>query len=159
MSKPNYPVTPAVRFLRSNGIDFEQYLYNYIENGGTKQTAETLQIDEYSVIKTLVLEGDNQLFIMLMHGNKQVSLKELARVLQFKTVQTCESKKAFNHTGYIFGGTSPFGTRKAMMICAEKTIFDLEKIYINGGKQGFIVSLDPNLLKKIYKIAEVSVAV
>lgn len=159
MNKINFPITPAIRFLKRHGLEFEQYLYQFTENGGTKQTASALNVDEYSVVKTLVLQGDNQVFIMLMHGNKQVSLKELARTLKFKSVQTCEPQKAFNHTGYIFGGTSPFGTRKALMMCAEKSIFNLDKIYINGGKQGFIVSLNPNLLKSIYKITEVSVAI
>jgi Cys-tRNA(Pro) deacylase len=155
-----YPMTQAVRLLRDKNIAFEPHLYSYEERGGTKRSAEELQVDEHSVIKTLVMETDSRdPLIVLMHGDREVSTKELARVLGVKTVSPCDPTVAQKHTGYMVGGTSPLGTRKALPIYAEKTVFDLPLIYINGGKRGFLVSLDPKDLHRALKIAEVTVAI
>ena len=155
-----YPMTQAVRLLRDKNIAFEPHLYSYEERGGTKRSAEELQVDEHSVIKTLVMETDSRdPLIVLMHGDREVSTKELARVLGVKTVSPCDPTVAQKHTGYMVGGTSPLGTRKALPIYAEKTVFDLPLIHINGGKRGFLVSLDPRDLHLALKIAEVTVAI
>ena len=155
-----YPMTQAVRLLRDRNIAFEPHLYVYEDRGGTKRSAEELQVDEHSVIKTLVMETDSRdPLIVLMHGDREVSTKELARVLGVKTVSPCDPTVAQKHTGYIVGGTSPLGTRKALPIYAEETVFDLPLIYINGGKRGFLVSLDPKDLHRALKITEVTVAI
>ena len=153
-------MTQAVRLLRAKNIAFEPHLYAYEERGGTKRSAEELRVDEHSVIKTLVMETDSRdPLIVLMHGDREVSTKELARVLGVKTVSPCDPTGAQKHTGYMVGGTSPLGTRKALPIYAEKTVFDLPLIYINGGKRGFLVSLDPKDLHRALKITEVTVAI
>src|SRR5215475_14800751 len=155
-----YPMTQAVRLLRAKNIAFETHIYAYEERGGTKRSAEELQLDEHTVIKTLVMETDaRDPLIVLMHGDREVSTKELARVLGVKTVSPCDPTLAQKHTGYMVGGTSPLGTRKALPIYAEKTVFDLPLIYINGGKRGFLVSLDPKDLHRALKITEVTVAI
>jgi len=154
-----YPMTQAVRVLRDRNIAFEPHLYSYEERGGTRRSADELRVDEHSVIKTLVMETDSRdPLIVLMHGDREVSTKELARVIGVKTVSPCDPAVAQKHTGYMVGGTSPLGTRKTLPIYAEKTVFDLTLIYINGGKRGFLVSLDPNDLKRALEITEVTVA-
>ena len=158
--KIDYPITPAVRVLRDKKIAFEPHLYNYKEHGGTAHTASELGADHRAVIKTLVMETEKrEPLIILMHGDREVSTKELARKLGAKSVSPCEPETAQKHTGYMVGGTSPFGTRKAMKVYAEQTIFDLPKIYINGGKRGFLVSIDPDDLRVALPIIEVSVAI
>ncbi|HKP87652.1 MAG TPA: Cys-tRNA(Pro) deacylase [Blastocatellia bacterium] len=158
--KADYPITPAVRVLRDKKIAFEPHLYDYKERGGTARSASELGVDERAVIKTLVMETElREPLIILMHGDREVSTKELARRLGAKSVSPCDPQTAQKHTGYMVGGTSPFGTRKAMGVYAEKTIFDLPKIYINGGKRGFLVSIDPNDLRVALPIIEVSVAI
>lgn len=158
MSK--FPVTPAIRQLRQEKVEFDNHLYEYEEKGGTKVSARELQVDEFIVIKTLVLEDERkQPLIVLMHGNKHVSTKKLARDLGLKTITPCSPDIAEKHTGYQVGGTSPFGTRKTVPIYAEKTLFDLPKIYINGGKRGFLVSLNPQELRRVLKPVLVEVAI
>jgi len=160
MDKSNHPVTAAVRVLRDKHINFEPHQYEYEERGGTRRSAEELNVDEHSVIKTLVMQTDaREALIVLMHGDKEVSTKELARTIGVKSVTPCDPAVAQKHTGYQVGGTSPFGTRKSMNVYAEKTIFDLPMIFINGGKRGFLVSLDPNDLKTVLPITEVNVAI
>jgi Cys-tRNA(Pro) deacylase len=160
MEKTAYPITPAVRLLRDKKISFEPHLYDYKEHGGTARSAEELAVDEHAVIKTLVLEAEKrEPLIILMHGDREVSTKELARQIGVKSVSVCDPAAAQKHTGYMVGGTSPFATRKAMTVYAEKTIFDLPKIYINGGKRGFLVSIDPNDLRAALPVKEVSVAI
>lgn len=160
MDKANYPVTPAVRLLREKGIVFEPHLYAYEERGGTKRSAEELCVDEHAVIKTLVMETDSRVpLIVLMHGDREVSTKELARTLGVKSVSPCDPAIAQKHTGYQVGGTSPFGTRKPLAVYAEKTIFDLPEIYINGGKRGFLVSLSSTDLRRALKVSDVTVAI
>ena len=160
MDKANHPVTPAVRMLREKRIVFEPHLYAYEEHGGTRRSAEELQVDEHAVIKTLVMETDSrEPLIVLMHGDREVSTKKLARTLGVKSVSPCDPGIAQKHTGYQVGGTSPFGTRKPLAVYVEKTIFDVPVIYINGGKRGFLVSIDSNELRRVLTISEVSVAI
>jgi Cys-tRNA(Pro) deacylase len=156
----DYPVTPAVRVLREKSIAFEPHLYAYEERGGTRHSAESLGVDEHAVVKTLVMETDaRKPLIVLMHGDREVSTKQLARTVGAKVVQPCKPDVAQKHTGYLVGGTSPFGTRATLPVYAERTIFELPRIYINGGKRGFLVSLDPKALRGLLPIEEVSVAI
>ena len=160
MSKAKFPVTPATRFLREHQIEFTRHLYRYEERGGTAHSAASLGVDEHSVIKTLILEDDyHQPLIALMHGDCKVSTRELARVLGAKTVTPCAPAVAQKHTGYLVGGTSPFGVRKIMPIVMQATILDLPLIYINGGKRGFLVSLPPTELQRLLQPTLVNVAV
>ncbi|MCW7536297.1 Cys-tRNA(Pro) deacylase [Aquabacterium sp. A7-Y] len=136
--------TPATTFLRQHGVTFEPHLYEYEEHGGTKVSARELGVDEHLVVKTLVMEDERkQPLIVLMHGDMTVSTKQLAREAKVKTVQPCQPEVAQRHTGFLVGGTSPFGTRKAMPVYMEASIAALEHIYINGGRRGFLVRIDP----------------
>ncbi len=156
----NLPITPAIRVLREKKVEFEPHVFEYAEKGGTKHSAEVLAVDEHAVVKTLVFEtNEKKPLIVLMHGDLQVSTKELARYLKVKTVAPVSPEKANKLTGYLVGGTSPLGTKTKMPVFAEKTIFDLPKIYINGGKRGFLVSLDPKVLKDILKIEETEIGI
>ncbi len=144
MSKEKPPVTTAVRALRAAGIAFTDHLYAYVEKGGTAASSRALGVDEHSVVKTLVMEDDRKNpLIVLMHGDRQVSTRELARALGVRNVAPCAPETAFRHTGYLVGGTSPFGTRRAMPVYMEETILVLPKMYINGGKRGYLVGVDP----------------
>ena len=156
----DYPVTPAVRLLREKKVEFEPHLYDYVERGGTSHSAEALGVDEHAVVKTLVMEAEGKRpFIVLMHGDREVSTKNLARHMGVKAVHPCDFAEAQRHTGYLVGGTSPFGTRARLPVYAERTIFGLPVIYINGGKRGFLVSLDPKVLRGLLPVEDVSVAV
>jgi Cys-tRNA(Pro) deacylase len=156
----DYPVTPAVRLLREKKVEFEPHLYDYVERGGTAHSAEALGVDEHAVVKTLVMEADaHKPIIVLMHGDREVSTKNLARRLGVKSVHPCDFAEAQKHTGYLVGGTSPFGTRTVLPVYAERTIFELPVIYINGGKRGFLVSIDPKALKEVLHAEEVDVAI
>ena len=153
-----YPITPAIRVLREKKIEFEPHVFEYVEKGGTKHSAEVLKADEHLIIKTLVFEtNEKKPLIVLMHGDLQVSTKELARHLKVKSVAPVAPEKAQRLTGCLVGGTSPFGVKTTMPIYVEKTIFDFGKIFINGGKRGFLVSLDPKILKDILKIERVEI--
>lgn len=154
-----YPVTPAVRVLREKNVEFEPHLYDYVERGGTAHSAEALGVEEHSVVKTLVMETDERRpLVVLMHGDCEVSTKQLARQLGVKAVQPCDPATAQKHTGYMVGGTSPFGTRSRLPVYAERTIFELPKIYLNGGKRGFLVSIDPQELRRVLAVEEVEAA-
>lgn len=156
--KMDYPITPAIRILRENKIEFEPHVFEYVEKGGTKHSAEVLKVDEHAVIKTLVFEtNERKPLIVLMHGDCQVSTKELARVLSIKTVAPAAPEKANKLTGYLVGGTSPFGIKTKMPVYVEKTIFDLERIYINGGKRGFLITIKPQVLRDVLEIEAVEV--
>jgi Cys-tRNA(Pro) deacylase len=158
-SKDKSPVTAAVRQLRTAGISFTDHPYEYEEKGGTAVSARELDVDEYAVIKTLVMQDEHKTpLIVLMHGNMQVSAKELARVLGVKTIAPCDPDTANRHTGYLVGGTSPFGTRKTLPIYLERTILDLPRIYINGGKRGYLVGMMPGDLVQVLHPTLVSVA-
>ena len=153
-----YPVTPAIRLLRQNKVEFEPFLFDYVEKGGTKHSAEVLGVDEHTVVKTLVFEtNEKKPLSVLMHGDRQVSTKNLARHLGVKSVEPAAPEKANKLTGYLVGGTSPFGIKSRMPVYAEKTILDLARIYINGGKRGFLIALDPAVLKKVLGVTEVEV--
>ncbi len=156
----NYPITPAIRVLRENKIEFEPYVFEYLEKGGTKHSAEILGVDEHAVIKTLVFEtNEKKPLIVLMHGDLQVSEKNLARVLKVKSVAPATAEKANKLTGYIFGGTSPFGVKTKLPIYAEKTIFDLNEIFINGGRRGFLIRINPQVICDVLKIVEVEIGI
>lgn len=155
----DYPITPAVRFLREKKVNFRPMLYDYVEKGGTRVSAEALGVDEHAVVKTLVFEtNEKRPLIVLMHGDRQVSAKNLARYLNVKSVAPADPDKASKLTGYLVGGTSPFGTRTEMPVYVEKTIFDLPEIYINGGKRGFLVGIAPEALRDL-DINEVEVGI
>ena len=141
----NAPETPATKFLKTHRIAHSNHLYNYEEHGGTKVSARELNVAEHAVVKTLIFEDEqSKPLIILMHGNCKVSTKELARQIGCKKVEPCKPEVANRHTGYLVGGTSPFGTKKSMPIYMEKTILQLTLIYINGGRRGFLVGVHPH---------------
>ena len=147
MKNEHAPETPAIRFLKAHKIPFSTHLYDYEEHGGTKVSARELNVDEHAVIKTLVFENESaKPFVVLMHGDCKVSAKELARQIGCKRTEPCKPEAANRHTGYLVGGTSPFGTRKKMPVYMERTVLDLALIYINGGRRGFLVGIDPAVL-------------
>jgi len=155
----NYPITPAIRVLREKKVEFEAHSFEYVEKGGTRASAAVLKVDEHSVIKTLVFEtNEKKPLIVLQHGDRQVSTKELARILTVKTIAPASPERANKLTGYQIGGTSPFGTKTKIPIYAEATIFDLERIYINGGKRGFLIEIEPRVLESVLEIKRVVVA-
>lgn len=159
MSKDHIPATPAVRVLRENRVDFVPRPYKYEERGGTEVAARELGVDEHLTVKTLVMEDDGKSpFIVLMHGDREVSTKDLARILGVKTVQPCDPPSANRHTGYLVGGTSPFGTKKSLPVYVEETILSLPVIYINAGRKGLLVEMKPADLAKVLKLTPVNVA-
>ena len=154
------PVTAAIRALRAAGAAYTEHPYDYEEKGGTAVSARELGVDEHSVVKTLVMEDDRKRpLIVLMHGDREVSTKELARVIGAKSVTPCSPEGAHRHSGYIVGGISPFGARHAMPIYMEGTILDLPKIYINGGRRGFLVGMRPGEVARILSTVPVRVAI
>lgn len=154
------PVTAAVRALRAAKVPFTDRLYAYEEKGGTAVSSRELGVNEHSVVKTLIMEDEaKNPLIVLMHGDCQVSTKELARVLGVKAISPCTPETAQRHTGYLVGGTSPFGTRRRMPVCLEETILDLPRIYINGGKRGYLVEMDPRDAVKLLDPTLVRVAI
>ena len=156
----DFPITPAVRFLRDKKIEFVPRLYDYVEKGGTRESARQLGVDEHSVVKTLVFEtNEKKPLIVLMHGDREVSTKNLARFLGVKAVEPADTEKASKLTGYLVGGTSPFGTRAKMPVYVEKSVLNLERIYINGGKRGFLVELHPAVLRDALDVKEVEVGI
>ena len=160
MGKPEYPITPGVRFLRENGIPFVPHLYTYEEHGGTALSSRALGVPEHQIVKTLVFETElRKPLLVLMHGDREVSTKELARIIAVKRIEPCDPTAAQRATGYVFGGTSPFGTRTVLPVYAEKSIFALTSIYINGGKRGFLVEMNPTILKTALRATEVEVAI
>jgi Cys-tRNA(Pro) deacylase len=145
MKSDHAPETPATLFLRKLGIAHSNHLYDYEEHGGTSVSARELNVDEHAVVKTLVMEDETgKPLIVLMHGNCKVSTKELARQSGHKKIEPCKPEVANRHTGYLVGGTSPFGTKKQMPIFIEKSILDLSLIYINGGRRGYLVGVHPH---------------
>ena len=154
------PATTAIRALRAANAEFEPCAYDYVEHGGTRHSAESLGVDEHATVKTIVMETDaKKPLIVLMHGDREISAKQMARVLGVKSVAPCTPDTANRHTGYMVGGTSPFGTRKALPVYAESTIFDLPQIYINGGRRGLLVKIAPDILERVLHPVRVSVAV
>jgi Cys-tRNA(Pro) deacylase len=154
------PETPATEFLRRHGVSFSEHLYDYVEHGGTAESSKQLGVPEHGVVKTLVMQDqDAKPLIILMHGDRQVSLKNLARQIGAKRVEPCRPEVAQRHTGYQVGGTSPFGMRKPMPIYVERSILSLPLIYINGGGRGFLVSLAPQVLTEVLQAQPVDCAV
>lgn len=160
MAKEKFPVTAAIRLLKQAEVEFSSHLYNYEERGGTTVSARELGVDEHQVIKTLVMEDEQgRPLIVLMHGDQEVSTKELARSVGVKTISPCNPESALKQTGYQVGGTSPFAPRKSMPVFMEKTIATLPRIYINGGKRGFLVSLTPQSVIHLLKPTMVEVGI
>lgn len=142
--------TPATQFLRRHNVSFGEHPYDYVEHGGTSESARQLGVDEHSVVKTLVMEDENaKPLIVLMHGDRTVSTKNLARQIGVKRVEPCKPEVANRHSGYLVGGTSPFGTKKTMPVYVESSILELGTIYLNGGRRGYLVSLDPSGLTSL----------
>ena len=143
-------MTNAVRVLRQQGVAFTEHPYRYEERGGTRVSSRELGVDEHAVVKTLVMEDDRkQPLIVLMHGDREVSTKELARQIGARGVTPCDPDTAAKHTGYLVGGTSPFGTKKPLPVYVERSILALERIYVNGGRRGFLVALAPADLARV----------
>ena len=160
MSRDKLPATPAIRILREKGLTFTEHSYKYEDKGGTAVCARELHVDEHSVIKTLVMEDDaRHPLIVLMHGDMEVSTKDLARHMGVKRVTPCAPGTAQKHTGYLVGGISPFGTRRSMPVYMEETIVDIPRIYINGGRRGLLVGLDPREVVRLLAPMQVSVGI
>ena len=158
--KAKVPITAAVRFLRDQGVTFTEHLYNYEEKGGTPVAARELGVNEHAVVKTLVMEDDRkQPLVVLMHGDRQVSTKNLARHIGVKHIGPCTPETAERHSGYRIGGTSPFGTRKPLPVYMEKTILDCERIYINGGHRGYLLGIAPAEVVRVVNPTLVEVAI
>ena len=159
MKSEHAPETPATKFLHQHGIAHSSHLYEYEEHGGTRVSSRELNVDEHAVVKTLIMEDESaKPLIVLMHGDCKVSTKELARQIGCKRVEPCKPEVANRHTGFLVGGTSPFGTKKKMPVYIEKTILDLPLIYINGGRRGFLVGVHPHDLMRALapKVVEVA---
>jgi Cys-tRNA(Pro) deacylase len=141
--------TPATQWLRQHGVAYTEHPYDYVDHGGTAESARQLGVDEHAVVKTLVMQDDKaQPLIVLMHGDRQVSTKNLAREIGAKSVEPCRPEVAQRHTGFLVGGTSPFGTRKAMPVYVEASVRALPRIFINGGRRGYLVGLSPDVLSQ-----------
>lgn len=139
--------TPATQMLRAAGVEFTEHPYDYVDHGGTAESAKQLGVDEHAVVKTLVMQDDKlQPLIVLMHGDCQVSTKNLAREIGVKSVEPCKPEVAQRHSGYLVGGTSPFGTKKAMPVYVEDGVMALPRIFINGGRRGYLVGIAPQVL-------------
>lgn len=160
MSKIEHaPETQATQFLKRHKVPFSNHLYAYEEHGGTKVSARELNVDEHAVVKTLIFEDENaKPLIVLMHGDCKVSTKELARQIGCKKIDPCKPEVANRHSGFLVGGTSPFGTKKAMPVYVEKTILDLPLIYINGGRRGYLVGIHPHDIVRTLNAKTVSAA-
>ena len=142
--------TPAVAFLRAHGVAFTEHPYEYVEHGGAQHSAEVLGLDPFAVVKTLVIQGEKgSPLIVLMHGNRSVSTKNLARQIGAKSVEPCAPEVANRHSGYLVGGTSPFATRKRMPVYVERSILALPRICINGGRRGYLVGLEPEVCVRL----------
>ena len=152
--------TPAIHFLRKHQVSFTEHEYRYEEHGGTRVSARELGADEHAVIKTLVMEDETgNPLIILMHGDREVSTKQFARQAGRKTITPCDPAVAQKHTGYLVGGTSPFGTRKVLPVYMERSIADLERVYINGGRRGFLVAMSPGEIVRALNAELVDVAI
>ena len=151
--------TPATQWLRQRGIAFTEHVYDYVEHGGTAESARQLGVEEHAVIKTLVMQDERaQPLIVLMHGDKQVSTKNLARGIGAKSVESCKPEVAQRHSGYLVGGTSPFGTKKALPVYAEESVLLLPRICINGGRRGYLIGIEPSVLTSLLDAKPVNCA-
>jgi Cys-tRNA(Pro) deacylase len=157
--KEHVSETPATQFLRKHGIAFSEHPYDYEEHGGTAVSARELGVDEHCVVKTLVMQDEAaKPLIVLMHGDRKVSTKNLARQTGRKSIEPCKPEVANRHSGYMVGGTSPFGTKKAMPVYVEETILALDRIYINGGRRGYLVGIEPQVLTALLAASPVNCA-
>jgi Cys-tRNA(Pro) deacylase len=157
--KTHVSETPATQLLRANGVAFTEHPYEYLEHGGAQHSAEVLGFDPFTVVKTLVMQDqDAKPLIVLMHGNRTVSTKNLARQIGAKSVEPCKPEVANRHSGYLVGGTSPFGTRRAMPVYVESTILELLRIAINGGRRGYLIGIDPQVCVKLLNAKPVQCA-
>ncbi|MDD2852231.1 MAG: Cys-tRNA(Pro) deacylase [Desulfuromonadaceae bacterium] len=160
MAKEKTPITAAIRLLRAEQVVFSDHLYDYEDKGGTSVSSRALGVDEHSVIKTLVMEDEKRRpLVVLMHGDLQVSTKELARIIGVKQILPCSAETAQKQSGYMVGGTSPFGMRHTMPVYMEESISGLTKIYINGGKRGYLVGMEPAELIRVLKPVAVTVGI
>ncbi len=157
--KDHVAETPATAFLKRHGVAYTEHVYGYVARGGTRVSAQALGVDEHHVVKTLVMEDEaRRPLIVLMHGDREVSTKNLARQAGVKRIAPCQPEMAQRHSGYQVGGTSPFGTRKPMPVYVERTILALPKIYINGGRRGFLVGIAPQALARVLPATPVDAA-
>ncbi len=142
--------TPATAWLKAHGVAYTEHPYDYVEHGGTAESARQLGVDEHAVVKTLVMQDERaEPLVVLMHGDRQVSTKNLAREIGVQSVEPCKPEVAQRHSGYLIGGTSPFGTRKAMRVFVEASVLALPRICINGGRRGFLVGIEPGVLVSV----------
>ncbi len=159
MKRPSHSETPATQFLRRHGVAFSEHFYEYLEHGGAGRGAGELGVPGNAVVKTLVMEDeDTKPLIVLMHGDRMVSTKNLARQAGRKRVEPCKPEVAQRHSGYLVGGTSPFGTRKPIPVFMERSILEIERIYINGGRRGFLLGLAPAEIVRVLNPLLVEVA-
>ncbi|AWI52281.1 Cys-tRNA(Pro) deacylase [Aquabacterium olei] len=157
---PHVSETPATQWLKAHGVSYTEHAYDYVDHGGTAESARQLGWPEHQVIKTLVMEDERgDPLVVLMHGDRQVSTKNLARAIGVKSVQPCKPEVAQRHSGYLVGGTSPFGTRKALPVYVEASVLALERILINGGRRGFLVGLAPAVLETVLGARPVQCAI
>jgi Cys-tRNA(Pro) deacylase len=160
MAKEKLPITAAIRMLRAEKVIFTDYIYPYQEKGGTAASSRELGVDEHAVIKTLIMEDENRNpLVVLMHGDQQVSTKELARIIAVKQISPCAPDVAQKQSGYLVGGTSPFGMRRQMPVYMEASIAELPKIFINGGKRGYLVGMEPAEMIRVLKPIAVAVGI
>ncbi len=159
MKRPSHSETPATQMLRAHQVVYEEFFYTYVEQGGTAVSSAALGVPEHAVVKTLVMQDEAaRPLIVLMHGDRMVSTRNLARQIQRKRISPCAPDVAQRHSGYQVGGTSPFGLRKSMPLCMERSILQLPRLWINGGRRGFLVALDPNALVRVLQPTLVDVA-
>jgi len=157
--KEHVSETPATQFLRKQGVAFSEHPYEYEEHGGTEVSARELGVDEHHVVKTLIMQDEAaKPLVVLMHGDRKVSTKNLARQIGCKSVEPCKPEVANRHSGYLIGGTSPFGTKKAMPVYVEKTVLELDKIYVNGGRRGYLIGIAPAAMQAVLKMTPVDCA-
>ena len=158
--KPHVSQTPATQFLRQRGVAFELHVYDYVEHGGTAESARQLGVDEHAVVKTLVMQDEAaRPLVVLMHGDRSVSTKNLARQTARKSVEPCRPDVAQRHSGYQVGGTSPFGLRKPMPVFVEDSVLRMPRIYINAGRRGCLMSIDPRVLLECLDAQPVNCAI
>ena len=159
MSSKHVSQTPATAALRAARVVYTEHPYDYVDHGGTAESARQLGLDEHAVIKTLVMQDESaRPLIVLMHGDRKVSTKNLARQAQRKSISPCEPEVAQRHTGFQVGGTSPFGTRKRLPVYAERSVLDLPRIWINGGRRGYLVGMEPRVLTDLLQAVAVDCA-
>ena len=159
MSSKHVSQTPATAVLRAARVAYTEHPYDYVDHGGTGESARQLGLDEHAVIKTLVMQDDAaRPLIVLMHGDRKVSTKNLARQAQRKSISPCEPEVAQRHTGFQVGGTSPFGTRKRLPVFVERSVLELPRIWINGGRRGYLVGIEPRVLTELLQAEPVDCA-